>query len=462
MTQGTRPQLRDSDAPWLTKTPQHWKVKKLKFLASVNPSNVDKKTEEGEISVRLCNYVDVYRNEFIRDSMNFMDASATKEEIEKFSIAVGDVMVTKDSETPDDIAIPALVVEPCEGVLCGYHLTHIRARGISGRYLFRLFQSKGFNAQFIVAANGVTRFGLPQYAIANAYVTIPPRDEQERIAGLLDSKTEQIDALIVKKRALLDKLAEKRKALISRAMTTGLNPVVERRTTETIWLNSIPRHWEVRRLKYVSHSMQTGPFGSQLHSAEYVEDGIPVINPADILDGKLIANPKNTVDESVAERLSRHKLIEGDIVIGRRGEMGRAGIVREDNVGWLCGTGSLRARLNRELVMPEFVLYQFSLAGVSDFLSLQSVGSTMDNLNTTILGNISIAVPPLPEQQEILDYLDSACKKLDTQRTKVRQVIDALTEYRSSLISHAVTGQIDVSGVSIPHEPTPSNRVLEA
>ena len=314
----------------------------------------------------------------------------------------------------------------------------------------------------ISLGQGTTFMELPRQRLAAVKLPVPPTETQREIAAFLDLKTGQIDELITRKRALLGKISEKRRALISYAMTSGLDSQAEHRTTQTDWLNSIPRHWEVKKLKYVSHSMQTGPFGSQLHSGEYIDDGIPVINPADIQDGELIANPKNTVDESVAERLSRHRLIEGDIIIGRRGEMGRAGLVHAENIGWLCGTGSLRARLNKEIVMPEFVLYQFSLAGVVDFLSLQSVGSTMDNLNTTILGNIPIAVPPLSEQQEVLNYLGSACMKLDTQRSEVSQVIITLTEYRSSLISHAVTGQIDVSSAPIPDGPHPSDRVLEA
>jgi len=220
-----------SNSPWLGDIPDHWEVKKLKFLATVQPSNVDKKTVEGEAPVILCNYTDVYKNEYINNSLEFMQATATTDEIEKFRVDVGDVIVTKDSETPDDIAVPACIAEQIEGLVCGYHLTQIKPIDLHGRYLFRVFQSKGFNAQFTVASNGVTRFGLPQHAIANAFTPVPPMEEQEIIARFLDFKTAQIDTLIramggadekkqsTKNRNMSRLLLEYRTALITNAVT---------------------------------------------------------------------------------------------------------------------------------------------------------------------------------------------------------------------------------------------------
>ena len=244
-----------------------------------------------------------------------MEATATKEEIRKFSVEVGDVIVTKDSEDRNDIAVPACASEKVRGLVCGYHLTQIKSKYLDGRFLLRLFQSKGFNAQFIVAANGVTRFGLPQYAIANAVSPVPPIEEQKAIARFLDHKTAQIDALIAKKQSLLDKLAEQRTALISQAVTKGLDPSVPMKDSGVDWLGKIPKYWHVSKLGYIAKSLQTGPFGSQLHADEYIEDGTPLINPSDISKGKITGNPTITVEDTVVARLSRHKLELGDIVL---------------------------------------------------------------------------------------------------------------------------------------------------
>ncbi len=281
-------------------------------------------------------------------------------------------------------------------------------------------------------------------------IPVPPLDEQNTITRFLDYKTAQIDALIAKKQALLEKLAEKRTALISHSVTKGLDPSVPMKDSGVAWLGEIPMHWGVSKLSYLSESMQTGPFGSQLHAEEYVEGGVPLINPVDIANGQIFDNPKITVGDDVVERLARHKLELGDVVIARRGEMGRAGLVRENNVGWLCGTGSLRARLNQKIMNPEFLLYQFSMKGVVDYLSLQSVGSTMDNLNTTILGGLPVILPPIDEQKTVVSYLRKICDALDAQFEKVSQVISLLQEYRSALITNAVTGKIDVRNFEIP------------
>lgn len=434
----------ESGSRWLGNIPGHWKAEKLKFLALVQPSNVDKKAVEGEEPVLLCNYTDVYKNEYIDSSLSFMKATANKEEIKKFSVEVGDVIVTKDSEDRNDIAIPASASENVNSLVCGYHLTQIKPKYLDGRFLLRLFQSKGFNAQFIVSANGVTRFGLPQYAIANAVTPVPPMEEQKVIARFLDQKTAQIDELIARKQSLLEKLAEQRTALISQVVTKGLDLSVTMKDSGVDWLGDIPESWQVSKLSYAAKSLQTGPFGSQLHAEEYVENGTPLINPSDISKGTITANPTITVEDTVVARLSRHKLELGDIVIARRGEMGRAGLVGKENVGWLCGTGSLRARLKKRVINPEFLLYQFSMRGVSEYLSLQSVGSTMDNLNTSILGRLPIIVPPLHEQNDIISEVKKLSSRIEKMKNAVTLAISKLQEYRSALITNAVTGKIDV------------------
>jgi type I restriction enzyme S subunit len=119
------PAYKDSGIEWIGEIPEHWRVKRLKYIADVSPSNVDKKAKEDQSEVLLCNYVDVYKNEFITKELSFMKATASDAQIEKFTLSQGDVLLTKDSEDPEDIANPALVREELENVICGYHLTHV-------------------------------------------------------------------------------------------------------------------------------------------------------------------------------------------------------------------------------------------------------------------------------------------------------------------------------------------------
>ena len=213
--------MKDSGVEWIGEVPAHWEVKRLKELASIQNSNVDKKSYEHEIAVRLCNYVDVYNNEFIDASLDFMCATADQSEIKRFTIMKNDVLITKDSETCDDIAIPALATETLDGVLCGYHLAQFRtnAKVLLGAYLFRLFQSESYGFRFVISAKGITRVGLGQSAIADSLTPVPPIAEQQAIAVYLDSKTAHIDRIVATINSQIDKLNELRKTLINDIVT---------------------------------------------------------------------------------------------------------------------------------------------------------------------------------------------------------------------------------------------------
>lgn len=208
------------------------------------------------------------------------------------------------------------------------------------------------------------------------------------------------------------------------------------------WLGEVPAHWKLAPLKFSVATIQTGPFGSQLHAEDYVDGGIPVINPSNIQGGVIVADPASSVDEPTANRLSQHKLRSDDLVFGRRGEMGRCAVVGPDQVGWLCGTGSLNVRPSAT-VRSQFLAYYFGTSGVRDALSLASVGSTMENLNEKILGDLAVPIPPLQEQVSMISFLDRETAKIDALVEEQRKLIALLKEKRQAVISHAVTEGLD-------------------
>lgn len=213
--------LKNSGIPWIGKIPEGWKVRKLKQVTSIMISNVDKKSKPNEEEVLLCNYNEVYNNEFITSKLSFMKATASIEQIEKFSIKKEDVIITKDSEIPEDIAVPSLVKENLDNIICGYHLALIRPNEskIKGKYLLRVFQSRKINDQFVISANGVTRFGISTYPIKNSFVIIPPPYEQTVIASYLDKATAKIDETIEKIEKEIALLEEYKKSLIHHVVT---------------------------------------------------------------------------------------------------------------------------------------------------------------------------------------------------------------------------------------------------
>ncbi len=210
-----------SGIDWIGKIPSTWHLRKLKFISNTRVSNVDKKSED-EISVKLCNYLDVYRNEIIQDQTDFMTATATKGQIDKFGLSNGDVIITKDSESPDDIGVPAYVdLDDTRNIVCGYHLAISTPRTdlLLGKFLFRLFQSTIFRSYFEVNSNGMTRFGLNTYAIFNSSILLPPLNEQVKIIDFLDEKTGVISNAIDKIVKSIDLLVEYKASLISNVVT---------------------------------------------------------------------------------------------------------------------------------------------------------------------------------------------------------------------------------------------------
>ena len=209
----------------LGEIPEHWEVRRLKFLADVNFSTVDKHSHKEEKQVRLCNYVDVYKHEYITNDFDFMIATATDAEIKRFTVEKGDVIITKDSETAADIAIPALIVEDLENVVCAYHLAHIKPNRelIESEFLFRLFQSKKINSHFEVAAKGVTRHGLSYDDINSVFLPYPPTlNEQQEIIKHIKTETRTLDIAINKAEREIELIKEYREAMIAEAVTGKL------------------------------------------------------------------------------------------------------------------------------------------------------------------------------------------------------------------------------------------------
>jgi type I restriction enzyme S subunit len=216
----SKAKLSNNEIEWLGKIPSHWEVKKLKYLADCFPSNIDKHSKENEKAVRLCNYTDVYKNDYITDDMNLMPATATDEQIEKFTLIQGDVIITKDSETANDIAVPAFVKENLTNVVCGYHLSVLRPNSlIEGEYLFRVLQSKDINIQFELNSNGVTRVGLGVYDLKNAKIPVPPLTEQSEIVSHINNGIIQINKTIIAIEKEITLTEEYKTSIIAEAVT---------------------------------------------------------------------------------------------------------------------------------------------------------------------------------------------------------------------------------------------------
>ena len=222
VTKGLDPnvEMKPSGVEWIGEIPKHWRVNKLKYISKIVASYVDKHVNPDEIQVDLCNYTDVYYHEKIDASIDFMKGSCNQDEYERSLIRKGDVIITKDSESANDIGVPAFAQEELTNVVCGYHLSIIRPLNeIDGKFLFRFIQSKRIGRYFEANSTGITRFSLGKSIIENLSTLLPPLSEQIQIANFLDHKTKQIDELITAEQQKIELLKEYRQSLISEVVT---------------------------------------------------------------------------------------------------------------------------------------------------------------------------------------------------------------------------------------------------
>lgn len=449
------PSYRSSGIEWLADVPEHWEVRRLKTAASYRVSSVDKVPSESELPVRLCNYTDVYYNERIRPALDLMQTTAAAEEIRRFGLRVGDVLITKDSEDWRDIAVPALVEESARDMVCGYHLAIVRPNSdLRGEFLLRLFQSGTVNQQFQVAATGVTRYGLPKSAIGEARIPLPPVLEQLAIADFLNEETGRLDVLSTKKQALIDKLKEKRAALISRTVTRGLPQELARaagldveptlKPSGVRWIGEVPEHWQAGILRRFAQ-MKTGHTPSR-QNAQYWEDcTIPWFTLADVWQirderTRYLGDTAEKISELGLANSAAELLPAGTVVLSRTASVGYSGIMprpmatSQDFWNWVCGPQ----------LVPEYLLYVFR--AMRPWLVGLTLGSTHKTVYQPDAAGIRVPLPPVAEQRAIVDYLDRETSRIDTLVSRVEAAIQRLREYRAALITAAVTGKIDVRG----------------
>lgn len=193
----------------------------LARVADIRVSSLDKKSVEDQVPVRLCNYTDVYYRDSIGPDQEFMSATATPEQVSDFSLLPGDVVITKDSETAEDIGVATFISASATDLVCGYHLAILRPKAdvIDGRFLYWSVSSDQVRRQFAANATGVTRFGLRTDAIGNATLSLPSLTEQRVIAGFLDRETHGIDTLTRSLHAQIELLAERRHALVAQVLS---------------------------------------------------------------------------------------------------------------------------------------------------------------------------------------------------------------------------------------------------
>ena len=419
---------------WAGSLPESWEVKSLGTVAEYAVSNVDKIPADNEIPVRLCNYSDVYNNEVIDLSLEFMRTTATEHEIARFGLQEGDVIITKDSESWDDIGVPAYVRERADDLVCGYHLVLIRPRScdLLGAFLSRCLQARPISAQLESSARGVTRFGLAKSDIASTKLPIPPLAVQERIADYLEYETVRIDELVAVKERLVGLLKEKRRAFVAHAVTRGVNPTVRLCISDIPWLDRMPAHWTTERARWLFSERD-------LRSEFGIEELLTVSHISGV-------TPRANKDVTMFEAESNvgYKIcLKGDLVINTLWAwMGAMGIAP------MCGIVSpaYNVYVPTTRLEPDYVdaLVRIDIFAQEVTRYSKGIWHSRLSLYPEYFFELMLPVPPRCEQKEIIRSINRTTMELDESIESAQRSISLLKERRAALIAEAVTGQIDM------------------
>jgi type I restriction enzyme, S subunit len=408
------PKYKDSGVEWLGEIPEHWNIKRLKFLSDIQTGEKDTvdNEENGEYPF------------FVR--------SQTIERINSYSYD-GEAVLTAG----DGVGV-AKVFHYYHGKF-DYHQRVYKIsdfKEVIGRYFF-YYISDNFHKEVmkISAKSTVDSLRLPMFL--DFPVAFGDADEQYFITTYLDRKTSQIDTLIEKKQKQIALLKEYRTAIINQAVTKGLNPDVKMKDSGIEWLGEIPEHWEVTRLKYIGEAI----IGITYTPDEVTDgQGVLVLRASNIQNGKLSLDDCIYIDKNIPPKL---RIKKGDILIcsrsGSRDLIGKNILIDEKVEGSTFGTFMTVFRTEQYKFLSRYFNSQIFIGQSGLFLT-----STINQLTINTLNNFLIALPPAYEQQQIDQYLEFKTAQIDNLIQNTQNQIDQYKEYRTTLISEAVTGKIDV------------------
>jgi type I restriction enzyme S subunit len=440
---------------WLGDVPEHWDVKRGRFAMRVNPPAPQLRAlkPEDEVSFVPMEAVGVQGGLSLEQTRVLADVSSGYTEFQD-----GDVVVAKITPCFEN-GKAALARGLVNGAAYGTTELHVLRAGptLDRSFLFYVAISDTFRKlgeSEMYGAGGQKR--VPPEFNKDFRTPLPPSTEQRAIAAFLDRETGRVDRLVAKKRELIERLKEKRTALISRTVTRGLpaeaaakaglpaNPPLKPSGIE--WIGDIPKHWEVRKFSRCAF-FQEGP---GLRNWQFTQDGIRVICVTNITEaGISFSNYEKFISEDEYQRTYRHFTVaKGDLLLSSSGNSwGKVATFDADDVA-ILNTSTIRVNENssRTVIRP-LIGWLLISEGTREQLGLFMTGSCQPNFGPSHLARVWICVPPLPEQAAIAAYLDEETAKLDALVGKVEEAVERLQEYRTALITAAVTGKIDVRTV---------------
>lgn len=427
---------KDSGIEWIGEIPEHWEVKKIKYVLTINDETLPETTiEDYEIEYVEISNVKSGIGILSTDLFEFKDAPSRARRIVKD----GDIIVSTVRTYLKSIAT---IKQPNQNLIVSTGFAVLRPRTINSSYIGYQFYSDALIGEIISISVGVSYPAISPNQIGNISIPIPPPPEQTAIATYLDRKTAEIDQLIDTKKRLIELYHEEKTAIINQAVTKGINPNAKMKDSGVEWLGEIPEHWEVKRLKYVGKFIN----GYSFKSTEFESSGVRVLKISNIQHMRIDWSDESFIDEHYYETQKDFRVLKNDLVFALTRPIISSGI----KVALMDSDEKILLNQRNSIFRPididvKWVYYQILSSGfIQDFDSRIDKTGQQPNISSYDIGEISIPKPNNEEQKTIIEFIDNECSNIDTKIERTQRLIELLAEYRTALISEVVTGKVKV------------------
>ena len=437
------PSYKNSGVEWLGRLPAQWQVKRLKFLASQPLAyGANESAELNDRSQpRFIRITDIKNDGTLHDDTF---RSLPEEVAKPFLLKQGDLLLARSGATVGK----TFMYRESWGRAChaGYLIRcRLNLAAANPEFVSYFATSATYWGWLSSVFLQATIQNVSAEKYGNLFVPVPQVEEQRTIASFLDRETGKIDALVRKQERLIELLQEKRTALISHAVTQGLNPNAPKKDSGIPWLGPIPKHWEAKPLKRSINFVE----GPGIMASAFTAQGVPLLRISCVGGRRATLDGCNFVSQELATtKWSHFRVKQCDLLISGSASTGFCCEVDDETAGAIPYTGIIIIRPLPSESDRDFIRWFFLSNLFLDQSQLAKTGSTIQHFGPTHLSRMFIVLPSVPEQVAIAAYLDAETAKLDALLAKVRTAIERLLEYRTALISAAVTGQIDVCSVS--------------
>jgi type I restriction enzyme, S subunit len=430
------PTYKDSGVEWLGEIPAHWEGVSLKRISWIR-YGLGQPPAEAMQGLPLLRATNISSGRILGAGMMYVgpgDVPPSRDAI----LSPGEIIVVRSGAYTGDSAI---VPEEYTGSVVGYDLVVTVHRGFPPFVAWQLLSPVVRDLQFSFYSLRAAQPHLNAEQLGSAIVVSPPIEEQRTIAAFLHRETTKIDALVSKKERLIELLQEKRTALITRAVTKGLDPSVPMKDSGVEWLGQIPAHWETMPLKLAAKILGGGtPAKANL---DYWSGDIPWVSPKDMKAG-VVQDTEDHITLSALQESATQLVPAGSVLL-----VVRSGILRHSIPVAVSGrevaiNQDMKGLVPKEFVSARYLKLLIDGNQASLLMAWRKEGATVESIEIDLLMTSRIPIPSFEEQEVIGDLLDRDTEKIDALVEKIRDATDRLKEYRTALISAAVTGKIDV------------------